>query len=196
MIIFLLILFYVLIVPYLEKFQRTKDFQHKKKLVDRYIRPFVDKEDLILDVGSGSGSISKLLNAEPLDVVDLHEVGAPPGLFDGESVPYADDTFDAVLCISVLHHTENQKKLLEELKRVSKNKIIIFEDVPDSIVDKILCRIHSFSAYGRCSKCFHTTNEWRRIFHEHGLRVEHIVNVPRSYSLLYPVKRKMFILNK
>ena len=196
MILLLLFLLYVLLVPYLEKHQRTRDFKHKEKLVNRYILPFVNKEDLILDVGSGSGSISKILNAEPLDVVDLHEVGIPPTIFDGKNIPYADHTFDVVLSISVLHHTQDQKKLLEELKRVSKDKIIIFEDVPDSFIDSCLCRIHSLSAYGRCSECFHTTNEWYRIFNYHGLRINKVLDVPRSYSLLYPVKRKMFILNK
>lgn len=191
--VFIIFIIFLVGLYVFETMQRYDDIDHKKLLVDNYINPHLSNNDKVIDIGSGSGTISKLTGAQPVDVVDLSTTGTKPVIFDGKHIPFEDDSYDVSLCISVLHHTSNQNDIIKELKRIS-NKIIIFEDIPDTPIDRLLCTLHSLSSYGKCYSCFHTTQEWIDIFHSHGLTVEHIVEVPRSYSVFYPVKRNFFIL--
>lgn len=100
----------------------------------RRIQPFLDKEDLILDIGSGTCNICEVLSKKgfkitPLDVQDLSFVdNMKPVIYDGNRIPFNDDVFDKSLLLTVLHHTHEPERILREAKRVSK-RIIIIEDI-------------------------------------------------------------------
>ncbi len=105
----------------------------------RSIRDFVVGES-VLDVGSGSGFIAKELRDQLLrsnqaktvkcvDVKNYHKVDLPFQLFDGVSLPFEDNSFDTVIFVYVLHHTDNQHQLLTEAKRVARRKVLVVEDL-------------------------------------------------------------------
>jgi len=58
-------------------------------------------------------------------------------LYSGDIIPFKDDTFDAVICNYVLHHSNNPKQLFSELVRVSKNIVIITEETHKNVIQKI-----------------------------------------------------------
>lgn len=103
-----------------------------------------ERLDVILDHGCGSGRIARLFKDQGKD---LHAVDIDRRFIDwfrealpyvkaraiepNDSLPYADDTFDAVYQISVLTHLdeEYQKRMLAELARVSRPGAILLLSV-------------------------------------------------------------------
>jgi SAM-dependent methyltransferase len=47
----------------------------------------------------------------------------------GEESPFADDSFDIVICYNVLDHTENPERVLEEISRVLVHKGLVYVSV-------------------------------------------------------------------
>ena len=86
----------------------------------------------VLDVGCGDGAISATLarrrsdlSFEGVDVLVRDAVGIPTKRFDGETLPFADRQFAAVMLVDVLHHTDDPMILLREARRVARESILI-----------------------------------------------------------------------
>ena len=96
-----------------------------------------------MDIGSGTCNVCEILSKKgyeitPLDVHDLSFVNnIKPVIYDGNKIPYANNKFDQTLILTVLHHTPNPEKILQEAKRVSK-RIIIIENVYSNWLHKYL----------------------------------------------------------
>jgi len=87
----------------------------------------------ILDVGTGSGDIASVIQSGRQDVqiygVDVLVRGAhaiQTVEFDGYRLPFADQSFDAIMIVDVLHHTDDFVAVLQECARVS--PVIIIKD--------------------------------------------------------------------
>lgn len=82
----------------------------------------------VLDIGCGQSPYRYLLNASAteykgIDVVEASSfdyVNNDITLFDGEIIPFEDNTFDAIICTEVLEHVYNYQTLVDEMYRVSK----------------------------------------------------------------------------
>ncbi len=84
----------------------------------------------ILDVGCGRGFLAKKLIEQGHEVhgCDIKELQIPGLKFQigsVEKLSYADHSFDIVICTHTLEHVRHLDKAIAELKRVTKNKIII-----------------------------------------------------------------------
>jgi SAM-dependent methyltransferase len=86
----------------------------------------------VLDVGTGDGSIAKAIalrrpdvKIEGIDVLIRPYTHVPVRLFDGEHIPFSDNTVDVVSFVDVLHHTSDARFLLREAARVSRRYIVI-----------------------------------------------------------------------
>lgn len=211
MIKYLLIFIFILVILFLcfpnivESLLRKNHFKSKNDIVKKYIIPNIPKKFgpiKILDFGSGSGALSLALKNNmkcevvPLDFKDVHEYGNKPILYDGYNIPFKDNQFDVVICIFVLHHIPHQMKIIDELKRVTKKRLLIMEDCNNTFVDKLLTFVHGYSSYGKCKKCFHSKDEWTKIFEKKKLKVKKIISVPRLMLPIYPVARSLFVLDK
>jgi len=86
----------------------------------------------VLDVGCGDGLLASLIMQKRVDVkirgIDVlvrSQPHIPIHRFDGQVIPYSDASFDAVMFVDVLHHTEDPMILLREAMRVTRKAILI-----------------------------------------------------------------------
>jgi SAM-dependent methyltransferase len=97
----------------------------------------------VLDVGSGTGRAVRymLVRHEGLDVRGVEPVralidqaesaGVPAGAIvegSGESLPFADGSFDVVCELGVLHHVPNPEDLIAEMTRVARRAIFLSDE--------------------------------------------------------------------
>lgn len=81
--------------------------------------------DSILDTGCGTGFVSQLYPNFAITGIDISDGMLAQNPYkwikaSAESIPFPDNSFDFVICRSLLHHLENPSKGLEEMVRVLK----------------------------------------------------------------------------
>ena len=178
-------------------FSKIYEKAAKKMCLD--CRDFIRKGSEILDLGCGCGIAGKafqdFFQAKVLwiDVKDCRILPLPFRLYDGFHLPFPENSFDAVLINYVLHHSEDPAALLKGAKSATRDKIIIFEDLPEGFLSKLICMIHGSSYdkfFGNPAKTsFKTESEWEKIFKESGLNI-----VFKKRVNNFPVKKEMFVL--
>ncbi|MBL0358283.1 MAG: class I SAM-dependent methyltransferase [Chitinophagaceae bacterium] len=147
----------------------------------------------LLDVGSGDGTISKLMmDSNPrieisgIDIMARPNSCIPVELYNGEHIPYNDDSYDCCMFIDVLHHVIHIEKLLEEAKRVSRKYILVKDHLYKTefdfkilkFMDKVGNKPHGVALEYNYLK----EEEWETVFKNLGLKM---VNKKTSLPL-YP----------
>lgn len=161
----------------------------------------------VLDVGCGEGYVLEELAARGagqlfgVDVVDIRQNQTRPfSLFDGVSLPFEERRFDLVVLSFVLHHVPDDRKraLLREALRVCRGSVVVLEDTPRTVLDRLISRqhgqayrkrIHSTASFG-----FLTDGEWRWFFR--GMGIEPVTRPLSRFcrSILQPFARTSFLL--
>lgn len=109
---------------------------------------YLHSGDSVLDVACGTGYLSAHMQemygvtACGVDVRDFRQAQIPFQLFDGTSIPFPDKSFDHVVLSEVLHHSHDPMALLTECLRVARRSIILFEDMPEGRVGKLILYLH------------------------------------------------------
>ncbi|HPJ17463.1 MAG TPA: class I SAM-dependent methyltransferase [Candidatus Woesebacteria bacterium] len=111
-------------------------------VITQFAKPKVDwlkskvnfKGKKVLEVGGGNGYISQFLNPLcDLTVLDIseHELANNPAKTkvcgSAYQLPFEPNSFDIVFCSNLLHHLNFPQKALAEMRRVSKDLVIISE---------------------------------------------------------------------
>jgi 2-polyprenyl-3-methyl-5-hydroxy-6-metoxy-1,4-benzoquinol methylase len=146
--------------------------------------PFIKPQSTVLDVGAGNMLISKYLmesiqvQVQGIDIIDMNLTHLPHKLFDGAKIPFKDNSFEISLLIGVLHHVANQKELLNDVKRVTSSKVIVFEDTYQNNIEKTWVRIRDIignlpeEVHMNFALNFRTETEWNSFFKDVGLNIE------------------------
>lgn len=119
------------------------------------------KFDSAIDIGAGDGNILSILAGEEfaskLTAVEISDSAIEqikkkkiPGLveikqFDGYNLPFDDKTFEIAICSHVIEHVEFPRKLLREIKRISKMQVF---EIPIDFSFKVDKKFDHFNSYG------------------------------------------------
>jgi ubiquinone/menaquinone biosynthesis C-methylase UbiE len=107
------------------------------------ILPFLRPGERILDIGAGRALVADTLISRGFDVslVDVADLSLVPHLkpeiYNGERLPYPNDSFDVALLLTVLHHIPNPDNTLAEARRVAR-RVVVLEDVYTSETEKLI----------------------------------------------------------
>lgn len=108
------------------------------------LTPYLKDGIRILDFGCGDLSLAVALKRKlpkiaitGVDVEDIKkkQKGVTFVRYDGEILPFKDNTFDVVISVYVFHHCQDLDFSLQECMRVAKNKIVFIEAIPRYSLD-------------------------------------------------------------
>jgi len=159
----------------------------------------------VLDVGCGNGFIAHHLSAMlGADVIGIDLEGSSEAPIDyrryyGEQLPVPDNSCDAVTFCYVLHHAQDVRVLLNEMRRVLREDglALIYEDIPAAWWDRGVCWIHNREWRGRTGPCtFRLESEWRSLFQIFGFEIVSERRLSRWRNLTHPVTRNFYVLRK
>lgn len=174
---------------------------YRYKLITSVYKKWIKDGNTILDIGCGTGIITKLL----IDEYNVHITGCDIKnylLYDipflkikGERLPVKDHTFNMVLLNDVLHHIDKlkQKEILIEAIRVA-DKVLIFEAEPTllgKLADIVLNRYHYGSLATPLS--FRTKAEWQKLFKSLSLKSQ---GVKLKRPFWYPFSHIAFMVSQ
>jgi SAM-dependent methyltransferase len=110
----------------------------------------------VLDIGCGDGSIAEaMLQRRPdlsmtgVDVLVRPKTRIPVIGYDGSTLPFGDDSFDAVCLVDVVHHTDDPQQLLGEAARVSRDRVLIKDHVADGVLARPTLRLMDWAGNAR-----------------------------------------------
>ncbi|NVJ90218.1 MAG: methyltransferase domain-containing protein [Methylocystaceae bacterium] len=135
----------------------------------------------ILDIGCGHGQLAARLKQDNpqwqfqgVDVVVQPECSISVSRYDGVTIPYPDDSFDAVFCIDMLHHTTEPEILLKEAGRVARKWVIIKDHIADSKWDHYVLTLLDWLGNAGTGVPlpynFLSSLEWQALFDKVGLK--------------------------
>ena len=110
------------------------EYVHNRRVrvLSHHLVELIPQSAQVLDVGCGDGLLASLIMQKRVDVkirgIDVlvrSQPHIPIHRFDGQVIPYSDASFDAVMFVDVLHHTEDPMILLREAMRVTRKAILI-----------------------------------------------------------------------
>jgi ubiquinone/menaquinone biosynthesis C-methylase UbiE len=115
----------------------------------------------VIEVGAGDGNILSVLSEKnfcsDFTAVEISDSAIQqikkkkiPGLmeikqFDGYNLPFKDKQFDLAICSHVIEHVEHPRKLLSEIKKISKMQVF---EVPIDFSFHVDKKFKFFTSYG------------------------------------------------
>lgn len=179
--------------------------------VGRKLAPHVDAGQRVLDLGAGTGFISRWLRDNAGVRPTLTDV-VPYGnrarglpfipLGDPFHVPVPDRSFDVVLMLFVLHHLERweeQERLIDEALRVSRTRLVVMEDTPATGVDrafnKVWDRVLNLRHRVPCPFTFRSADDWFHLFKGRDLSVAHSETYRPMWPTLRTYPHSLFVLD-
>ncbi len=180
------------------------------------LRPYVNRGETLLDVGAGSGDFLKVIGAGlgaeiiGVDIIDYSDDDIDVLMFDGKTIPLEDRSVDISIAAFVLHHTSQQAALIGEMKRVTRQRIIIFEDAyftpwqwlflvwNDFYANQIVGSIKAFKSFGKLSivtmpmpLTFRRVPQWEAFFAANGLA---LISTSVRHARIKPMSKVTFVL--
>jgi len=180
--------------------QNTYDF------IIREMKKTLDRDMTVLELACGTGLISEKIvgNVKMLEATDfsedmirkakekIHSVRLHFSVQDATNLPYAPETFDAVIISNALHIMPSPDKALSGIARVLKpNGILIAPTftMADTFIGRMQMRIMELSGFKVYNKW--TSNEYLRYLSSNGFSVTKSYTVGKAAKLTYAEANKI-----
>jgi SAM-dependent methyltransferase len=115
-------------------------FAEGLELIGYFASKYGDRPLRILDLGAGAGGVSVALASEPRYRVTAVDIVMNPDLVElrncdyaiasGDTLPFKDQTFDAVLCLETIEHLPKPKPAAREMMRILKSGGLVMITTP------------------------------------------------------------------
>ncbi|MEP3225498.1 MAG: class I SAM-dependent methyltransferase [Parasphingorhabdus sp.] len=171
------------------------DARRKYRLTHKWLKP----ADHLVEIGSGPGSVVEIFRDQGLEVTALDiadnsiEKRLRPIIYDGEIMPFDDQTFDTGLLLTILHHTKRPDVILHEAARISK-RLIIIEDVYESpwqaFYTKWTDKLTNMEFFGH-PHSNRSHQQWLATFDQMGLHLRHSA----VHKLAYFYRQAVYVLD-
>ena len=123
--------------------------QYRIKQLVGYFQEFFKSSSVrsVLDVGCGHAYVTRAIQDRfpeisfvGVDVKVRDNPAIPVRPYDGKTLPFEDKSFDAVMMIDVLHHTNDPVATLRECVRVARQFVLVKDHIADSMYDDLRLR--------------------------------------------------------
>ena len=152
---------------------------YRRRLIP-YLAEAIPPATLLLDVGCNDGKVGAgvmalrpELEVHGCDIQTLLPSLIPRTLYDGNHLPYADNSFDVVMAVDVLHHTRDIPKLLNEMTRVARRWVVVKDHQVGGVLDHWRIGIGDFllnAPWGiPCTFNYPRRGQWQKLFTQAGL---------------------------
>jgi len=174
-------------------------FKRRVRVLSTHLAELLPQNASVLDVGCGDGLIAKLImerrpdvRIEGMDVLVRPRTHVPVKAFDGTKIPHGDASFDAVMFVDVLHHTDDPMVLLREARRVARQALVLKDHCRDGLLAGPTLRFMDWVGNARHGVVlpynYWPKSRWDAGFAELGLAPEDY----RSRIGLYPFPASLF----
>ena len=176
------------------------------------VAPWLEPGQTLLDLGAGTGFISRWLRDHTgvrptlTDVVSYRNRETSLefiALDDPLHVPVPDASFDVVMLLFVFHHVprfEDQERLLDEAVRIARSRLVVLEDTPRTRVDRVFNTAWDWLLNQRhrvgTPFTFRSAEEWVRLFKERNLSVVHVETYRPKWPTLMTYPHSAFVLDR
>ncbi len=169
---------------------------HQKTIKKAVEQVRIKPDDVICDIGAGTGQLSRLLPAEnKLIMVDssarmlkkarkkARNQAAKIVNSRAQNLSLEDSSCDLVFCIDALHHFERTGSALAEMKRIVRNNgaIVILEFDPADRKTRIMQRLEELAGE---PGCFYSPDKLAAFFKKFGCNTEIVELSSWQYVLL------------
>ena len=150
------------------------------------IATLIPENSSVLDVGCDDGSTALMiqeknseLKFEGVDVQSHRPSKIPRKVYNGQRLPCKGASFDVVMALDVLHHTDDIPLMLRELKRVSRSLVVLKDHACENVVEDFVLRGLDYvgnAGYGiECVYNYPSNSDWNRMFSEAGLKKRDVI---------------------
>ena len=154
----------------------------------------LDKTDKVLDLGGGTGRISKFFVGRVKEIIVLDssqgmikECRKYPGLncikCSAEKIPFPDDYFNKIIIVDAFHHFQHQEAVCKEIKRILKQGgiLIIEEFNPETAIGKIIVLLEKLF---KMNSNFYSSEELNEFFAKYLSRIKIFNGAKTRYYLI------------
>jgi SAM-dependent methyltransferase len=116
-------------------------FNRRVRVLAGHLADAIPNRGTVLDLGCGDGSVAAALmrvrpdlKIEGVDVMLRPVTHIPVTQYDGTTLPFADQSFDYVSIVDVLHHTDDPAAVLTEAARVARHGIVLKDHLLEGVL--------------------------------------------------------------
>jgi SAM-dependent methyltransferase len=181
-------------MSFLEQIHGGYVYSRRLRVLGDHLAEMLPGHARVLDVGSGDGLLANLIRQRRpdlemigIDVLIRDQTHIPIQSFDGKHIPFNDESFDIVMFIDVLHHTEDPCFLLGEAVRVARQGLVIKDHTLNGFLAgptlRFMDRIGNQRHGVTLPYNYWTRKQWLQAFEKLGLKTEAWTNKLGLYPL-------------
>ncbi len=124
--------------------------RRRAQQLTRRLEPWIPAQCRVADIGSGTGHNAEAWRSrldacvDEFDVADLHWVGDGPMIFDGRTLSVSDASYSVVTLLFVLQYAMDPLGLLQEVRRVSADRVILIQSTYRGIWGYFWLKVRQF----------------------------------------------------